>query len=215
MSLKLTPNGSKLEVRIRGLNVTPGYWRQPELTEAAFDSEGFYKVGDAMRLIDPEKPELGLVFDGRVAENFKLSTGTWVSVGALRVALVSACAPIVQDAVITGHNRDDIGALLFLNNEACRVHLGSSEPAETEQYAANSKIRKVISEGIRSLNRNATGSSQAVLKATILVEPPSLDSGEITDKGYINQRAVLDRRAGIVNQLYQDPSSETTIVIGD
>lgn len=215
VSLKLTPNGGKLEVRVRGPNVTPGYWRQPELTAAAFDEEGFYKVGDALRFVDEAQPELGLQFDGRVSENFKLLTGTWVSVGTLRVALVSACAPFVQDAVITGHDRNEIGAMLFLNGEACRVALGLDETPDAASLAADPRVRNAIATGLKRLAESAGGSSQAVQRALILLEPPSLDAGEITDKGYINQRAVLEARAAHVEKLHAEPRAASVITLGD
>jgi feruloyl-CoA synthase len=215
VSLKLTPNGGKLEVRVRGPNVTPGYWRQPEITQAAFDEEGFYKVGDALRFVDESRPELGLQFDGRVSENFKLLTGTWVSVGTLRIALVSACAPFVQDAVITGHDRNDIGALLFLNPEACRRALDISVTPDSATLAADPRVRSALAAGMKNLAATAGGSSQAVQRALVLLDPPSLDAGEITDKGYINQRAVLDARAEKVSLLYAEPRDGAVITLGD
>jgi feruloyl-CoA synthase len=215
ISLKLTPNGGKLEVRVRGPNVTPGYWRQPEITQAAFDEEGFYKVGDALRFVDESRPELGLQFDGRVSENFKLLTGTWVSVGTLRIALVSACAPFVQDAVITGHDRNAIGALLFLNPEACRRALDISVTPDAATLAADPRVRAALAAGLKSLAATAGGSSQAVQRALVLLDPPSLDAGEITDKGYINQRAVLDARAEKVSLLYAEPCDGAVITLGD
>jgi feruloyl-CoA synthase len=215
VSLKLTPNSGKLEVRVCGMNVTPGYWRQPELTAAAFDEEGYYKVGDAMRFVDDVRPELGLQFDGRVSENFKLLTGTWVSAGNLRVALVSACAPLVQDAVITGHDRNEIGALLFLNAEACRLAFDLKDAHDIGQLAADSRVRSAIAGGLGRLADLAGGSSQSVQRVLVLFEPPSLDAGEITDKGYINQRAVLEARAEQVALLHAEPRTATVITLGE
>jgi len=187
--IKLVPSGGKLEARVRGPNVTPGYYKSPDLTQKAFDEEGFYRIGDAMRLADPGKPERGLVFDGRVAEDFKLSSGTWVHTGALRVKLIAACNPLVQDAVIAGHDRDEVGALVFLS-AAAREH--SKEQIHQHLRSALSTLAK---EG---------GSSTHPRRLLILAEPPSIDANEITDKGYVNQRAVLERRAAQVELLYSD-----------
>lgn len=189
--LKLVPAAGKLEVRVRGPNVTPGYFRRDDLTKAAFDEEGFYRIGDAMKFADAARPEKGLVFDGRVAEDFKLTTGTWVHVGAVRVKLIAAADPLVQDAVITGHDRDEMGALLFLN------------PAATRDMAAE-ELRRRLAAVLAAMMKEG-GSSMHPGRALIMTEPPSIDAGEITDKGYINQRAVLERRAALVEKLYSVP----------
>ena len=189
ISLKLLPSGNKLEARVRGPNVTPGYFRNAALTRDAFDEDGFYKIGDAMRLVDPDDPAKGLVFDGRVAEDFKLQSGTWVHAGAVRVRLIAACNPLVQDAVITGHDRTEVGALVWLN--AASAHsLGEAEVFSRLQAA------------LASLHADAAGSSMAPKRLLVLEHPPSIDEGEITDKGYINQRAVLERRAPQVDHLH-------------
>ena len=188
--LKLVPCAGKLEVRVKGPHVTPGYYRRDDLTREAFDEEGFYRIGDAMKFADPDAPERGLVFDGRVAEDFKLTTGTWVSVGALRVKVIAALDPFVQDAVIAGHDRDEVGVLLFLN------------PAATTGLSPE-QLRARIAEGLTRLAEDA-GSSNRAARALILSEPPSIDGNEITDKGYINQRAVLERRRALVDRLYSD-----------
>jgi len=187
--LKLVPSAGKLEVRVRGPNVTPGYHGSPEATAAAFDEEGFYRTGDTVKLCDPDNPERGLVFDGRVAEDFKLSTGTWVHVGALRVRLIAACDPLVQDAVITGHDRGEVGALVFLNPAAA----GSLSPEA---------VRGRLAAGLRALAAEAAGSSLHPARLVVLREPPSIDANEITDKGYLNQRALLETRAARVAELY-------------
>ena len=189
VELKLLPSGSKLEIRVRGSNVTPGYYRNGDLTRAAFDEEGFYKIGDAMRLFDADDPAKGLVFDGRVAENFKLQSGCWVHAGAVRVRLIAACNPLVQDAVITGHDRTEIGALVWLNLAATRS-LG-----ETEVVAR-------LKAALASLHSDSTGSSMTPTRLLVLEHPPSIDEGEITDKGYINQRAVLEHRTQHVERLH-------------
>src|SRR5512134_1052410 len=178
VEMKLVPAGEKLEARFRGPSVTPGYWRQPELTRAAFDEEGFYRTGDAMRFVDAADPRLGFEFDGRTTEDFKLGTGTWVSVGPLRARINAACSPLVQDVVITGHDRAWLGALVFLNAIACG------------KLQAN-EIRAYLERVFKQLARDATGSSTRVERALVMAVPPSIDAGEITDKGSINQRAVL------------------------
>jgi feruloyl-CoA synthase len=191
IELKLVPAGDKREVRVRGPNVTPGYYREPELTRDAFDDEGFYKIGDAMKLADPDDPSKGLVFDGRVVETFKLSSGTWVHAGAVRLAIVAACDPLVQDAVITGHDRDEVGALLFVNQAAIDA-LGLDDGA----------LRSRLQRALIALRSTSTGSSTTPTRLLVLEEPPSIDGNEITDKGYINQRATLTRRAAHVAELY-------------
>jgi feruloyl-CoA synthase len=183
--LKLVPSAGKLEVRVRGPNVMPGYHKRPDLTRAAFDEEGFYRIGDAVKLADADDPAKGIVFDGRVAEDFKLTSGTWVNVGAVRVKLIAAADPLVQDAVITGHDRDEIGALVFLSAAA------KDRPDVRERLQA--ALAKLAAEG---------GSSTHPRRLLVMSEPPSIDANEITDKGYINQRAVLERRAELVEKLY-------------
>ncbi|HXA56687.1 MAG TPA: feruloyl-CoA synthase [Candidatus Acidoferrum sp.] len=190
VEVKLAPVEGKLEVRYRGPNVTPGFWRQEELTRAAFDEERFFRSGDAAKFFNPGAPAEGLVFDGRLAEDFKLSTGTWVSAGPLRMRFLAHCAPYIKDAVIAGHDRDEITALIFPDGEAC--------PGLDELAA---KIQQLLG----SFADAATGSSNRIERVVILVDPPSADAGEITDKGSINQRAVLARRADLVNDLYRRP----------
>jgi feruloyl-CoA synthase len=188
--LKLVPSAGKLEVRVKGPNVTPGYYQRDDLTRAAFDDEGYYRIGDAVKLADPNDPAKGIVFDGRVAEDFKLATGTWVHVGAVRVKLIAAGDPIIQDAVITGHDRNEVGALVFLN------------PAAAKDLAPDA-ARAKVAEALRRLAAEAgAGSSTHPVRALVMTEPPSIDANEITDKGYMNQRAVLERRAALVERLY-------------
>jgi feruloyl-CoA synthase len=187
--LKLVPQAGKLEVRVRGPNVMPGYYQRPDLTRDAFDEEGFYRIGDAVRLADAADPAAGIVFDGRVAEDFKLSTGTWVSVGAVRVRLIAAADPLIQDAIIAGHDRDEIGALVFLNPNAVK----EIAPAE---------IKAKLSSALEKLAQEGGGSAATPKRLLVMTEPPSIDANEITDKGYMNQRAVLERRAALVEKLY-------------
>ena len=183
--LKLVPSAGKLEVRVRGANVTPGYWKRPDLTRAAFDDEGFYRIGDAVKFADPADAAKGIVFDGRVAEDFKLSTGTWVNAGAVRIRLIAAADPLIQDAVITGHDRDELGALVFL----------SAAAKDLKPEDIRSRLRSV-------LRGFSGGSSTCPARLMVMTEPPSIDANEITDKGYMNQRAVLERRAALVDRLY-------------
>src|SRR5437879_6410081 len=206
--LKLVPSGDKLEVRVRGPNVTPGYWKAPELTAQAFDEEGFYLIGDAVKFADPARPELGLFFDGRVAEDFKLNSGTWVSVGTLRVAGISALAPLAQDIVVTGHGSDEVRFLVFPNIAACRAHAGLSDNADVQDVIGHDKVRVAIAQGLAKLKAQSGNSSGHATRALLLAEIASVDGGEITDKGYINQRAVLTRRAGAVAMLDDDLSAE-------
>ncbi|WOH51336.1 feruloyl-CoA synthase [Bradyrhizobium sp. sBnM-33] len=206
--LKLVPSGDKLEVRVRGPNVTPGYWKAPELTAQAFDEEGFYLIGDAVTFADPARPELGLFFDGRVAEDFKLNSGTWVSVGTLRVAGIAALASLAQDIVVTGHGSDEVRFLVFPNIAACRAHAGLPDSADVKDVIGHDKVRSAIAQGLARLKAQAGNSSGHATRALLLAEPASVDGGEITDKGYINQRAVLTRRASAVATLDDDASAE-------
>lgn len=206
--LKLVASGDKMEVRVRGPNVTPGYWKAPELTRQAFDEEGFYLIGDAVKLADSARPERGLFFDGRVAEDFKLNSGTWVSVGTLRVAGIAALAPLAQDIVVAGHGGDEVRFLVFPNIVACRAHAGLPETADVNEVLAHDKVRTAIAQGLAKLKQQGPNSSGHATRALLLAEPPSVDGGEITDKGYVNQRAVLTRRPDAVARLSDDASSE-------
>ncbi|HXD45605.1 MAG TPA: feruloyl-CoA synthase [Pseudolabrys sp.] len=212
MELKLVPFEGKLEARVRGPNITPGYWRQPEFTAAAFDEEGFYRLGDTFKFADPNDPKQGLLFDGRIAEDFKLSTGTWVSVGPLRAQFIDACAPYVRDVVFAGRDRDDIAALVFPDVEACRS-LGPHKPADAPaaEILERYEVRTQFASMLATLARASTGSSNRVARIILCTEPPSMDSGEMTDKGSINQRAVLKNRAALVEELYADMESPRVI----
>ena len=197
VDLKLVPNGEKLEIRVRGVSVFPGYRHAPELTREAFDEEGFYRIGDAGHLVDDARPEKGVMFNGRVAEDFKLGSGTWVSVGTLRVKLVSAFAPWAQDVVLTGHGGDELGALVF--------------PSPAAATADPQAVRGAIAAALQRLRAEGGGSSQCPARVMLLAEPPSADAGEITDKGYVNQRAVLARRAAEVERLHARPDNPRVI----
>jgi len=189
--LKMVPNGGKLEMRVRGPCVTPGYWRDDALTRDAFDHEGFYRMGDAGKLADADDPAKGVIFDGRTAEDFKLASGTWVHVGVLRIAAIAACAPAVQDAVITGHDRGTVGVLVFAN------------PAGCDSIGGAVAVRDHIRRGLAAHNAEHPATSTRICRALVLTDPPAIDANEITDKGYINQGAVLERRANLVEDLYR------------
>jgi feruloyl-CoA synthase len=193
-------------VRVRGPNVTPGYWKSPEQTKAAFDQDGFYLIGDAVKFADAAHPELGLFFDGRVAEDFKLTSGTWVSVGTLRVAGIAALAPLAQDIVVTGHGGDHVRFLVFPNFAACRALAMLSDDASLDEVLRNDKVRAAIGQGLAKLKAKGSGSAGHATRALLLSDMPSVDHGEITDKGYINQRAVLARRVADVAVLEDDAS---------
>ncbi len=210
--LKLLPNGDKLEARVRGPNVTPGYWKRHDLTLKSFDAEGFYVTGDAMRFIDAAHPERGLLFDGRVAEDFKLATGTWANVGALRIKAVALLASVAQDIVVVGHDRDEIGFLIFPNLAACRA-LCAELPADApmEQVLTHAAVRRNVAACMAALKQDGSGSSTYATRALLMTEPPSIDAGEITDKGYINQRAVLTRRHTLVEKLQRTPMDPSVI----
>ena len=200
--IKLVPAGGKLEARVKGPNVTPGYYGRDDLTRAAFDEEGYYRIGDALKFADPKKPELGFAFDGRIAEDFKLSTGTWVHVGATRVRLIAAGDPLIQDAVITGHERSEVGALVFINAAAVKARRLDDAGVRGHLRAALDKLAA----------ESGAGSSMHPVRALVMGEPPSIDANEITDKGYINQRAVLERRAALVEELHADRPAPEVIV---
>ncbi|MFP5396910.1 MAG: feruloyl-CoA synthase [Gammaproteobacteria bacterium] len=204
---KLVPMGAgadgKVEIRFRGPNVMPGYWRAAAETAAAFDDEGFYRTGDAVQWVDPADAQKGLRFDGRVAEDFKLSTGTFVSVGPLRARIVALGAPCVQDAVITGLNRDDVGMLVFPRIDECRRLAGLGAGAPPPQVLHHPAVRRFFQRLLDRLWHEGTGSATRVARAHVLAEPPSIDKGEVTDKGSINQRAVLHHRAALVDALHE------------
>jgi feruloyl-CoA synthase len=213
LELKLVPNEGKLETRMKGPNVTPGYWRAPTLTAAAFDEEGFYKIGDALKFADPADPAKGLLFDGRIAEDFKLATGTWVSVGPLRMAFIAHCAPFARDVVFAGPDRDELGALVIPDVEACRKLAADLPPDATAAVVlASPQVRTAFAQLLNALADPSRGTSGRVGRAILLSEPPSLDVGEVTDKGSINQRAVLAHRAALVEELYAEPLSGNVIV---
>ena len=214
--LKLVPAGGKLEMRVRGPNVTPGYWKRPDLTAAAFDEEGFYQPGDAVRFADPLDPAKGLVFDGRIAEDFKLTTGTWVHVGALRVGVLAACSPVLQDAVIAGHDRDFVGALVWLNAAGCQpLAPAGRSGAPAAELRAHPGVREHVAQAVAALEcrhprQQPRGSRVLLLHG----RPPSIDANEITDKGYINQRRALELRRTDVERLFAAAPDDEVIIVG-
>lgn len=212
VQVKLVPNAGKLEARVKSPSVTPGYWRQRELTEAVFDEEGYYKFGDALRFADENDPERGFLFDGRVAEDFKLATGAWVSVGPLRARFVAHCAPYVTDVVVAGHDRDEAAALVIPNLAACRelARALSGEPKPAEILGCDGVRGRFVSL-LKTFNAQAGGSSRRLARLILMDDPPSLDTGELTDKGSVNQRAVLSRRAATIEELYAESPSRRVI----
>jgi feruloyl-CoA synthase len=211
VELKLVPSEDKLEARLRGPHITPGYWRQNQLTREAFDEDGFYKLGDALKFVDPNDASKGLLFDGRIAEDFKLSTGTWTSVGPLRARFIDHFAPLVRDVVFAGPDRDDIVALVIPDIEACRKLAGLAADATPAAVLDEPRLRALFAELLTKLAAASLGTSTRVARAILMAEPPSMDKGEITDKGSINQRAVLKNRAALVDELYATPLSSQVI----
>ncbi len=203
IALKLVPNEGKLEARLKGPNITQGYWRDPKLTKDAFDEEGFYKLGDALRFADPADASKGFYFDGRTAENFKLDTGTWVSVGAVRGKLINGLGGLARDAVITGLDRPYIGALVVPDLAACRGLASAAEDAPARTVLDHPDVRAAFATRLATLVGNGSGSSTVVRRILLLDEPLSIDRGEVTDKGSLNQRAVLSNRGELVEEIYR------------
>ncbi len=206
--IKLVPNGTKYEVRVKGPTVTTGYHNDPERTAAAFDEEGFYKLGDAAKFLDDNDPAQGMVFDGRVTEDFKLDSGTWVSVGTLRPDLVAACSPWVMDAVICGQDKPFIGALFWPSMAGMQTLAADEGPGTPLE-----KLTALLSEKLAAFNATAGGSSRRIGRFVIMTEPPSIDAGEITDKGYVNQRATLERRDALVQNIYANPPGAGVVTV--
>ena len=213
VELKLVPRDGKLEARLKGANITPGYWRAPSLTADAFDTDGFYKIGDALKFDDPADPAKGLLFDGRLAEDFKLATGTWVSVGPLRAAFIAHFAPLARDVVLAGADRDEATALVFPDLDACRkLAPGLPPDVSPRLLLADQRVVAEFTRLIDSFFAAASGTSNRITRAILMAEPPSLDIGEMTDKGSINQRAVLTNRAKLVEDLYAEAPPPHVIV---
>ena len=205
MELKLVPNGGKLEARFRGKNVMPGYWRNPEVTAKAFDTEGYYCTGDALKFVDENDPNKGMIFDGRIAEDFKLDTGTWVSVGVLKAKLITAGKGLIQDAAITGHDRSFLGAIIFPNIEFCKKISGLDEQATLEEIINTPSVLAALQAVLNTFATQSTGSSTLIKRAIFADFNLSIDKGEITDKGSINQRMITANRAEYVEMIYKNP----------
>ena len=212
VELKMVPCGDKYELRLRGINVTPGYFGQPELTSKMFDEEGFYCIGDAGVFVDPADPLQGIIFAGRVVEDFKLTTGTFVHVGSLRTDAIAAATPVVHDALVAGQDLPFVGLLAWPNLHACRQVVGNPD-ATFEDVVRHPDVIACLKRGLEAHNTACKGSSMRIARAMLMVEPPSIDGNELTDKGYINQRAGLERRAALVERLYADPPGEDVIVL--
>jgi feruloyl-CoA synthase len=212
MDVKLMPVESKMEARVRGPNITPGYWRDEALTAAAFDDEGFYRLGDAMEFADHSDPRQGLVFNGRLAEDFKLSTGTWVSVGPLRAKILAQAAGLALDVVIGGHDREYLTALVFPNLQACRELIGAGADTSARALLSHPAIVSRFTDVFTTLATASTGSSTFVARAILLEDPPSMDAREVTDKGSIHQKAVLIHRAALVDELYSASPSAPVLI---
>jgi feruloyl-CoA synthase len=206
ITLKLVPIDDKYELRLKGPNITPGYWRDPKLTADAFDEEGFYMIGDAVRLAVPGDPSRGFYFEGRTAENFKLQTGTWVSVGRLRAELVDQFGGLIRDVVITGEDRAELGALAIPVPKALRDAIEDAEGLSDEDVISHPKVAALLASRLAEHQRRASGSSTRVMRLMLLRETPRLDKGEITDKGSLNQRAVRTHRAELIETLYAGAS---------
>ena len=209
-TLKLVPNGDKLEVRVKGPSVMPGYHMDPKKNAEVFDEEGFYCLGDAVKFVDEEDPNKGLIFDGRVGEDFKLSSGTWVSVGTLRPDYVAACSPLIFDAVICGQDKDYIGALVWPSPAGMEQLVKANGG---DMMAAFRTLTEELAKKTAAFNRAEPGSSRRVKRFLVMTEPPSIDAGEITDKGYVNQRLVQARRAPLVDALFADPPGPGVIAV--
>lgn len=213
MEMKLIPNGGKMEVRFRAPNITPGYWRNPEATEKAFDTEGYYCTGDALKFVDENDPNKGMIFDGRIAEDFKLDTGTWVSVGVLKAKLITACKGLIQDAVITGHDRPFVGAIVFPELNYCRKLANLDDTASLTEIVNHPSVLAALQAVLTDFAKTSTGSSTLVKRAAFADFTLSIDKGEITDKGSINQRMILANHAHFVEMIYENPLKSPVIEV--
>jgi feruloyl-CoA synthase len=214
VSLKMIPNGASYELRVKGPNVTPGYFRRPDLTAAAFDKDGYYLIGDAGRFVDTDDPSKGISFDGRVAEDFKLASGTWVRAGLLRVAVMAAVAPVLQFALLTGHDRAYVGILGWPNLAACKSLCEDfDEDVAPQMLLQHPAVEAHLRQALTQFNSEQQGSSTRISRIMLMSEPPDSDANEITDKGYINQRAALQRRKDLVELLYAELPGDGVIVL--
>ena len=220
VEMKLVPSGDKLEIRVRGPNITPGYWKRDDLTAASFDADGFYKPGDAVRFADSADPAKGIVFDGRLAEDFKLLTGTWVNVGTLRIGALAAASPVLQDAIVAGADREFVALLCWLNAAGCQKLIGAnamkeSAPTALPELARHPVVREHIRRSMAQWNAAHPGSSERIARVILLPDAPSIDGNEITDKGYVNQRLALERRSADVERLHaREPDADILVILG-
>ncbi len=216
VGVKLVPSGEKLELRLRGPNIMPAYWRNDELTRAAFDDEGYYCIGDALRFADERDPARGFVFDGRIAEDFKLATGTWVSAGTLRLRVIGHFAPLLTDVAVSGANRDEVAVLAFVDLERARAIATDVEAsAAAPVVLASAALRRHLHGALQHLARSSSGSAARIARLVLLAEPPSLDAGEITDKGSLNPRAILRRRAALADDAHRTPPPPHVIALDE
>ncbi|MEP7109760.1 MAG: feruloyl-CoA synthase [Ferruginibacter sp.] len=213
LELKLVPSGGKLEARYRGRNVFPGYWRQTDLTEKAFDEEGFYCTGDALRFVDPNDANKGMIFDGRIVEDFKLNTGTWVSVGVLRSQIIAAGQGLIQDVVLTGHDNEFVGAIVFPGIEYCKKITGMGKEATGNDLIIHEAVKQKLRDVLNELAVNSTGSATLVRKALFADFALNIDKGEITDKGTINQRMIIQNHQDTVEKLYAELKDDRIIEV--
>lgn len=214
VTIKMAPNGEKYELRVKGPNVTPGYLNRPDLTRNAFDDDGFYKIGDAGMFADPADPCKGITFAGRIAEDYKLTTGTWVHVGKTRVEVLASAAPLLQDALVTGHDREYVGILAWPSLQGCRdICLDTEGELTLEELVKREEVVEHIRVSMSKYNGTHMGSATRIKRIMLMTVPPSIDSGEITDKGYINQRAALERREHLVDRLYETNPGPDVIIV--
>ena len=213
--IKMVPAAEgRYELRVRGPNITPGYLKRPDLTEAAFDEENFYKIGDTARFFDDNDPAQGLRFTGRATEDFKLLTATWVATGPLRLAVLDAASPLLRDVVVTGHDRDFVGLLAWPNLAGCVELLGkAAQGASPADLVRTPQLVTALRDALKRHNAANHGSSTRIARAILMAEPPSIEANEITDKGYVNQSATLSRRAALVERLYAATPGDDVIVI--
>ena len=214
VELKLIPNQGKLEARIKGVSITPGYWRDDEKTAAAYDEEGFYCLGDALKFIDQDKPSRGFIFDGRVSDDFKLDTGTWVSAGTLKASMIHHFAPYIQDVVIVGRDRGFISALVFPDLEHCKYVIGKGAvDLNQSQIVDNDNVRQVFNERLRSMAEQSTGSSTRIKSLVLQGCPADIDAHEMTDKGSLNSNAVVNNRSDMIDDIYSESPTVAVIKI--
>ncbi|HTS57222.1 MAG TPA: hypothetical protein VMH03_06725, partial [Terriglobales bacterium] len=212
VELKLIPHEDSFEVRYRGPNVTPGYWRDAKATEAAFDEQGFFCSGDLLSFIDPERPQRGLRFDGRINEDFKLSSGTKVSAGKLRLDSLDAFRPLANEVVVCGADRNDVRILVFPDWEVCSAAAGLSRAATPREIASSPALRAVFHERLRKLSAAGTGSSNRIVAALLVEVAPSSAAGELTEKGTVNSRALERNRPELLDSLYGDRNDRVLLV---